>query len=139
MKKQHDTRRLPAEARALQRRIEAWRTTRRNGAPMPEELWEAAAALGRRHGAYVIARGLPVDYGALKQRVDGPTAGDAGESTGRRAFVDLSPAQLLGGADGAGPVVELARPDGARMVVRLPGGALVDVARLAAAFYGGGA
>lgn len=131
--------RLPAEAKALQRRIEAWRATRRNGAPMPEGLWDGAVALAQEHGAYVIARGLPVDYGALKARLDRCPAADGGRAAQTAAFVELDAARLLGGVDESGPVVKLARPDGARMVVRLPRSAPLDLASLVAAFCGGGA
>lgn len=139
MATQQDTSRLPAEAKQLERGIHTWRATRRSGAPMPAELWEEATGLARKHGIYIIARGLRLDYGALKKRVDDCPTGDAAESVGRAAFVELDAAQLLRATDGTGPVVELARPDGARMVVRLPGGASLDVASLAAAFCGGGA
>jgi len=151
MTKQRTRPLLPSEAKAVQRRIEEWRRTRRSGSPMPEELWAAAAALARKHGTYVIARGLPVDYGALKKRVEREqeesggesvatvASTDAGATAGPTGFVELDAARLFGRAREVGPVVELARPDGARLVVRLPAGVSLDTLGLAIAFCGGGA
>lgn len=140
---------LPAEAKPLQRRIESWRRSRRGGEPMPGDLWRAATALARKHGVSLIARGLPVDYGALKKRVEGDGGGfrgagagggiDLGDDVAAPLFVEFGAAPLMGSSGGDGAVVELARPDGTRMVVRLPAGASLDLARLAAAFCGGGA
>lgn len=140
---------LPAEAKPLQRRIENWRRSRRNGEPMPDDLWRAASALARKHGVSTIARGLPVDHGALKKRVDEDGKGvrdagagggtDLGDEVTAPVFVELGSPPLLGSSGGEGAVVELARPDGARLVVRLPAGASLDLARLATAFCGGGA
>jgi hypothetical protein len=115
---------------------------------MPEGLWARATALARRHGTYTIARGLPVDYGSLKRRVEAIAAVDAGtvgeaidggDSSGDlvpAGFIEIPPVAL---PEATGTVIELARPDGARMVVRLSGEASLDLAALALAFCGGGA
>jgi len=144
MTMQGEGRQLPDQAKPLQRRIEAWRGTRRSGEPMPEGLWKAAVVLARKHGTYLIARGLPVDYGALKQRVDAASRAASGQETPGPSFVELDGAQLFSGveatpptAEASGPVLELTRQDGARMVVRLPPGSALDMARLAASFCGG--
>jgi len=138
MAKEKTTPRLPAEAKVVQRRIEAWRATRRKGTAMPEELWQAAASLAQKHGLYTIARGLPLEYVGLKRRVNRLVKEGGDEAPGSADFVEIDMAQVTGAPEIAGPVVELARPDGARMVVRLPRCESLDVARLAAAFCGGG-
>ena len=61
---------LPAEARPLQQQLRAWRAQRRPGMPIPEELWARAVALAGKHGVGSLARGLPLDHGALKKRVE---------------------------------------------------------------------
>jgi len=150
---------LPAEAGALQGKIQAWRETKKNGSPMPEELWMEAASLARKHGINPVARRLTVGHGALKgwvERTDAVAGGPPREAAdGRRAlpadereaddtaastgFVEVDTRQLVRAFETPGPVVELARPDGARMVIRLPGHESLDVASLATAFCGGGA
>lgn len=142
---------LPPEALPLQERIADWRTTRRGGTAMPSDLWAEAADLARKHGTYAIARGLPVDFGALQQRVDAVPEVEGRQATGPdcpcsardavdgRAFVEVEPLLPFDEERVAGPRIEMTRPDGARLVVRLCGGASVDLAGLAIAFCGGGA
>jgi len=105
---------------------------------MPEELWQAAASLARKHGLYTIARGLPLEYAGLKRRVNRLVEEGGDEGLGSADFVEIEVSQVTKAPEIAGPVVELARPDGARMVIRLPGRESLDVASLAAAFCGGG-
>lgn len=120
---------------AVRSRIERWRSTRPGRGPMPEDLWEEAVALAREHGLYRIARALPVDYGALKKRLErGGNAEPAG-------FVEVDASRLLGAPEpvSAGAVVELSAGDGARLTVRLAAGEAVDLVGLARAFWGRGA
>jgi len=128
---------LPYEARAVKRRIEAWRATRRKGRAMPEELWQAAARLAQKHGLTVIARGMPVEYAPLKRRVAALQAERDENAVSSANFVEIDTTAVLGAPTSSGALVELARPDGARMTIHLPGGASLDVAVLAAAFCGG--
>ncbi len=124
---------LPAEARPLQQRLRAWRARRRPGMPIPEELWAQAVSLAGEHGLRSIARGLPLDYGALKKRLDlAPPA-----APGSPAFIELPSMEPLEVHEPRDAVVEITRPDGARMLIRLPGRGQLDVAGLAASFCGG--
>jgi hypothetical protein len=50
-------------------------------------------------------------------------------------FVELSPAQLMGPMQPAGPVVELTDADGAQLTVRLPDNSELDMEGLAEAFW----
>ena len=129
---------LPPEGIPVQEKINEWRATKRNGAPMPEELWNSAVCLARRHGLYPIAKGLPVDYGALKMRLAGAETGESEEVPGAPGFVEIDPAPLLGASEFVGAVVELSRPDGAQMVIRLGQRETLDVTSLSAAFCGSG-
>jgi hypothetical protein len=56
---------------------------------MPAALWAAAIILARQHGLYTTARGLRVDYGSLKKRLDGVGAGRVPSPP----FVELPPAR----------------------------------------------
>jgi hypothetical protein len=98
--------------------------------PIPEELWSEAVSLAREFGLKTIAQGLPLDYGALKRHL-------AASSEEAPAFIEIAPAQAHAAAEPLPAVVEITRPDGARMVMRLPGLAPVDIAGLAASFCGG--
>jgi len=99
---------------------------------MPEALWAEVVVLARRHGLYKIARGLPVDYGALKRRLDRREA--SGGGTRSTDVIEFTSARF--GVSSESPVfeVEVMEPDGARMVVRLPGTAAMDVVGLVGAF-----
>jgi hypothetical protein len=143
----------------VQASIERWRKTRRNGLPMPGELWGKAVCLARKYGVARIASQLRLHYGDLKQRLD------AGEQESNAAaeggFIELDAAQLLSrpgppvtavevagwtprplpppAAAGMEPVVsevEICRVDGARLTIRLAACAVLDVPGLAAAFLG---
>jgi len=133
-----------ADVEGIRRRIYGWRETKeRRGAAMPEGLWSAAVGLAQRYGVYRMARALGVDYGALKERAE-RAAGRDGDGTTFAGFVEVDVGELVGPV--ATPerhgrveaVVELSRPDGARMVVRLTGEAQFDVVGLAAGFWRGG-
>ena len=53
----------------LRARLAEWRKSHPRRSPLPEEIWEAAVELARRHGLYRTARALPMDYGKLRKRV----------------------------------------------------------------------
>ena len=123
------TPRFAHEIVVLRARVDAWRSTKKRGARIPEVLWEAAVELAATHGVYHVSRGLGVDYSKLKRLVT--------ESERRRdevpvEFVEL---QELFGTTRAPAVVEMRRADGASFRVELPDGR-VDVLALAATFWG---
>lgn len=126
---------LGAEVEQLRNRVEEWRRTRRKLSPMPEELWQAAAALAREHGLNPIAQALRLDYYSLKERTG--QAGGTGRDIMVRpgGFVELSAAELLGASAPSELVVELADGDGAHLRIRLTGGAPLDVVALVEAFW----
>lgn len=53
----------------VQSRFQRWRKTRRGKAPIPDELWEAAAALARQDGVNRTATALGLDGSKLKWRM----------------------------------------------------------------------
>lgn len=125
---------LRADLELLRPRLQAWRASRRPGSPMPEDLWMEAVSLARKHDPFVVARCLPVDYGALKRRLS-PSDGPEAKASVRPAdFIELRPAPSKIPPEAPGLVVELVEADGARMVIRLPGTGAVDVASLVGAF-----
>jgi hypothetical protein len=114
-------------ARAAER-VERWRRTRAKQSPMPAHLWEEAVALARQLGVHPVKAALRLNYESLRQRLERAGAASAD-------FVELTGAQLLESPT-AGPVVEISDPGGHRLTVRLPPGAVLDVARLVEAFRG---
>jgi hypothetical protein len=107
------------------------------GARMPDELWRGAVSLAGVVGVYATARGLRVDFGSLKRRVEG-VSGErfVGVPEG---FVELPPIDALDVSSSRGPEVELSGSDGAKLVIRLAPRQPVDVVALAEAFWRRGA
>ena len=68
-------------------RFERWRRTRQGKAPIPEELWSAAAAVARRDGVNPTAVALHLDGGKLKRRM--AAAGRSSRKAPPAAFVEL--------------------------------------------------
>jgi hypothetical protein len=132
----------------LRHLIEQWRRTRRQHGPMPRELWEEAAELGRSLGVSQVARGLGLGYAALQQRVRGEpeVRNEAPESpapAGRGAFLEV-PRSALRGATQVDPLggevhVEVVAADGASMRLWWQAPSAREVAELVAAFRGRGA
>jgi hypothetical protein len=56
-------------------------------------------------------------------------------SLAAKGFVELEGGELLGALGAGGSVVELTRGDGAKLVVRLPGGQALEVAALSETFF----
>ena len=141
---------LPVEMGRVAERIARWRAERTRLGPMPQELWRAAVELAGDHGVSATARGLNVDFGALKKRVDRDREQKRGRgrcalepsSYGHEAgtseavhFIELDGSALVTEPSPArGTSVELSRPDGATMTVRLGGEAAVDVGALVESF-----
>lgn len=123
---------------AVRAQVEQWRRERVRRGPMPEELWAEVVLLARTHGCFRVARGVGVDYGALKQRVgtSGAMAPTDGESISVGGFVELPSVEAA--VPGALHVtaVELVGMDGSRVVVRLAAEQRVDVPGLLAALWG---
>ncbi|PYS22752.1 MAG: hypothetical protein DMG11_26360 [Acidobacteria bacterium] len=51
------------------RRLERWRTTRRERTPIPKPLWVAAAAVAREHGVFRTSKVLHLEFNKLKEFV----------------------------------------------------------------------
>jgi len=68
-------------------RFDRWRRTRHGKAPIPDELWSAAAAVARRDGVNATAVALHLDGGKLKRRMT--ASGRAARKEPPAAFVEL--------------------------------------------------
>src|ERR1700729_1350281 len=77
----------------VQARLEQWRQSRPKRAPIPDELWAAAAALARRDGVNRTAAALRLDGGKLKRKMGTSVASDRKTPP---AFVELMAASASG-------------------------------------------
>ena len=127
---------LPPDVVKVRQGIERWRKTRAKRTRMPEELWRAAVALAQVQGIYEISQALRVSYGTLKKRLGAAKATPA-KKRGRRkkkaVFVELEPA--WGGVGPARCVVELRKPSGTTMTIRLTDTSILDIAELTDMFW----
>lgn len=86
-------------------RFQQWRKSRQGRAPIPDELWEAAAELARRDGVNRTATALGLDGGKLKQRIgESAAAATLPTATAPTAFVEpRAPANPGAGQPGRQP------------------------------------
>jgi len=120
----------PEQLISLRQQIQEWRKARTGPGPMPEELWAGAVALAKEFGICPIARALPVDYTALRKRMERPSEAGLVKPT----FVQL-PATV---AQAVVPStsVEISARDGSRMLIHLEAGRGMEAASIVAAFLG---
>jgi len=133
---------LPAEVGELQQRVEAWRRTRKQGAPTPSDLWETATELAVQFGVCRIGRAVGLDYTSLRKRA-AKAQGSAAKA--EAAFVEFPTSLVLPGIPAetvpdlsweqrSGPMIEISKPGGARMRICLEAGKGGDAAGIVAAF-----
>ncbi len=120
----------PEQLAPLRRQIQEWRRTRSGPGQMPDELWAGAIALAKEFGICPIARALPVDYTALRKRVERPAEAGLVKPT----FVQL-PATVAPAATPAA-TIEISARDGVRMLIHLEAGRGMEAASIVAAFLG---
>lgn len=95
---------------------------------MPVALWEEAASLARIHGINPVARALGLDYYSLKAHMEEVGARAA---VSRPGFVEVA---VCAPSPSPERVIEVERPDGTRMRVRLSNHE--DLLAVAASFWG---
>jgi hypothetical protein len=120
---------------ALSRKIEAWRENRLHlNDPMPERLWQEAAALARTHGVHRICQTLGLGMKGLKSRTESSSVkrgqSKAGSTSG---FVEVVG---LGVGSGSPGLVELELESalGARLRLRDSEG-FVDIGQVVESFF----
>jgi hypothetical protein len=123
-----------SEMEQLRRRIDAWRRTRSGRCPMPEALWLQAALLVPNRSLSKVATSLGLGYYSLQERARRPVPSSAASG-----FVELSGAQLVAStpSSATGTVIEVRKPDGSLLTLRLAPGTIWDVADLVRRFRAG--
>lgn len=112
----------------LQGRFAVWRSNKRRGARIPEDLWQAATALAGELGVSQVSQTLGLSYHTLKRRVlgNGTTETQRGPETVPPAFIEFP---LEGVMPTAQCVVEFERA-GCKLTIRLTNHRLDEVAPL---------
>jgi len=136
-----ETHDLPARLDSLRWRFAQWRKIRKAPARIPESLWAAAVKMAGTYGIFRTARALPVDYYALKKRVEQQSLPARGKRKPDSAvtFVELPRSANDGFA--TAPVgaydcmLELEDTAGAKMRVHLKAAAPPDLAVLCRSFW----
>ena len=136
----------------LRVRIERWRRSKAKRGAMPEELWAEAVALTADHGLHPVAQQLRLSYDRLKLRVveaelarvrlraEEQIDGEPGIEAPVE-FIEIQAPRAAPERGQSGPAVtevELARPDGSRITVRMACGQQLDLAGLSESFLGVG-
>ncbi len=103
---------------ALAQRLTVWRATRQRGQRIPDELWKAAVDLARAHGLSPTSTALKLNYYDLQGRLD-PAKRARPHRVNAPTFVAL-PALPPSSAVGQPGTLELVRPSGGRLTLRLP-------------------
>ncbi len=132
----------------LHQRVEKWRQSKKcQFSITPGELWEAAVPLAMKYGVCRIARNVGLDYGGLRKRVVELTGKSNSEQS--ITFVEV-PTSGMARAEKSIPgprpdptpesglVIDISRPDCARMRISLKPGIDLDAAGIVAAFAGSG-
>ena len=123
-----------AKALQVQSRFESWRSTRQRKGPIPDELWKAAVELTKQHSVYKVARLLRLDYTNLKKKgMNSPVAITAPQKTEVTSFIELP---LIPQHNCEPCRIELKRPDGTEMQIRLSNSPDADLPGLIKAFVG---
>jgi hypothetical protein len=102
----------------LAQRLTAWRGARPRGQKIPEDLWREAVELARAHGLSPTTTALQLNYYDLQRRV-GAGRARRKRSAPQPAFVELSAPSLPAPRCDPG-TLELIRPCGTRLLLRLP-------------------
>jgi hypothetical protein len=135
--------------RQLAERIETWRQERDRLEPMPAELWREAVEFASKLGCYPTARGLRIDYGSLKKKLEAELGDRMTDIVDERAgamssvvagddpfrFVELDMARLAEPPVVGETTIEMVRHDGATMTVRLPSMTAFDLGGLVESFW----
>ena len=129
---------LPSQIGDLLARIQTWRSSRKSGVAMPEDLWRAAGEWASRVGINPVCKALGLSYSDLKKRAQPKQALQVFQRSGPMppTFAELDGAFFAGGVGQAGPTVEVTNPDGGRLVMRLAPGGTVDAIGLLESFLG---
>jgi hypothetical protein len=113
----------------MRRRLDDWRGSHKRGVAFPPKLWSAAGRVARRHGAYVTARALGLEYNKLKRAsegVIGRVGGDARRPPTVKPvkFIELTGAMPMGPSSCR---LSLHNASGQRLQIEMAPGAVTEM------------
>ena len=121
-----------ADLDEVRRDFERWRQSRRFGTRIPEELWQAAAEVGREIGVSKASRELCLDYYKLRRRTEStPEQRPDAESPQERKFLEIP----LCADPSPGCILEVEDARGVRLRVELKGATPAHLETLARTFW----
>ena len=139
---------LPPAVNRLKQQVQRWREAKEGQFSLtPGELWNAAVPLALKYGVCRIARAVELDYGGLRKRVAALAGKPCPEpsitfveipASGMAATEHPASEHRQNPAPESGLVIDISRPDGARMRISLKPGTDLDAAGIVSAFVGGG-
>lgn len=101
----------------VQARFDHWRRTRRKREAIPEELWSAAAALTETYSLCRVARQMRLNPDSLKRKINQQEPSPRKDIVNASSFIEIP---LIPTGHTASCQVDILRPDGSRMQIRLP-------------------
>ena len=124
-----DAARQPRDLLRMRERLDEWRGSHARGVAFAPKLWSAAGRVARRHGVYVTARVLGLEYNKLKAASGGVIARVTRKTTVRSMpkpmkFVELT--GVLPGSPG-GCRVSLRGPVGERLQLEMAPSAATEM------------
>ena len=127
---------LPEAVGRVRTEIETWRRIRKKRSPMPVRLWNAATELAQQHGVYRISQALRLSYESLRSKVKSSGRDAATARPPSSGFVEIGGVGLIPSVASSSVEVEMFKPDGSRMAIRVSGCSDVDVASMLEGFWG---
>ena len=113
----------------MRERLDEWRSGHARGVAFPPKLWSAAGRLARRHGVYVTARALGLEYNKLKAASGAGVARVTGTRAVRSAPKPIKLVELTGmlPTSPGGCRVSLRGPVGERLQLEMAPGAATEM------------
>ena len=131
-----ETKHLSVKTTAIEKvkeRFETWREVRKKRTKIPEELWQAAVELSSDYSFNKISRALHLDYSVLKERILSMKSEELGVKEAEGGFVEVDLGGRMSTEEWA---FELEDGKGAKMRMRMKGGAGVDLIEIAKVLWG---
>lgn len=124
---------LPSPLESVRYQFEKWRETRKSPRePIPENLWEAAAALQDRYPISHIAKALRLNHTDLKSRIYEEKSSCQMKKTASSFFVELDWPHHFPASE---CIIEMENAFGSKMRMSFKGRADLDLLELGKAFW----
>jgi len=135
MSRRQPTNLPPALSRA-RRQLDRWRSRQRNKrARLPEELWQKAVVLARKHGLNRTAYALGLKYDSLRKHLDKTGVDALVPAQTQPDFIELLPGTMTSG--GVECMIEWVEGHNTTVRMHIKGAGLSELTALAGVFRSG--